>query len=69
MLLDDYLERCCKAYKHNSLDGMDSLESALQELLQSQVGSQLTNKAMWNKCECVFVSLVCVYVRVRCSTV
>lgn len=46
LLLDDYLERCFEAFECNSLDGVDDLESALQEQLQSQVGNQLA------KCSC-----------------
>lgn len=38
LLLDDYLERCSRAFQCNSLDGLNDLESALQEQLQSQVG-------------------------------
>ena len=45
MLLDDHLDSCSKAFQHNSLDGVDSLESALQEQLQSQVGSPHTTTA------------------------
>ena len=58
MLLDDYLERCLKAFQHNSLDGVDNLEVALQEKLQSQVGIRRFHYT--NLCICV-----CVYVCVK----
>ena len=63
MLLDDYLDRCLKAFQHNSLDGMDNLESALQEQLQSQVVIRRFNYTM---CVSVYVCM-CVSKCCRCA--